>query len=120
VQLHLYPLLGKLTVINSNYKLWNKLAACSQSVEDLGTLLDCKLHFHSHVDYIFSQSLKMLRLIHYITLSFSTTVCLYNIVQSCQLNSVTLYMYEFLAVRNSYIYKTHNRMQGIKIIHYID
>jgi hypothetical protein len=48
------------------------LVARSQCVEDLGVLLDCKLYFHQHGDYILSQGLKMLGLIRYITSSFST------------------------------------------------
>jgi hypothetical protein len=33
---------------------------------------DCKLHFHRHVDFLFSHALKLLRLIRKITFSFST------------------------------------------------
>jgi hypothetical protein len=73
--------LGKTTIIsfshktNSiyfNYKLCNNLVTCSQCVKDLGVLLDCKLYFHQHTDYILSQGLKILGLIRYITSSFST------------------------------------------------
>jgi hypothetical protein len=72
---------GKTTIIsftrktNSiyfNYKLRNNLVSRSQCVKDLGVLLDCKLYFHQHIDYIFSQCLKMSCLIRYITSSFST------------------------------------------------
>jgi hypothetical protein len=62
----------KTNSIYFNYKLFNSLGARSQCVKDLGVLLDCKLYFHQHVNYIFSQSLKMLGLIRYITSSFST------------------------------------------------
>jgi hypothetical protein len=34
--------------------------------KDLGVLLDCKLYFHHHIDYILSEGLKMLGLIWYI------------------------------------------------------
>jgi hypothetical protein len=73
--------IGKTTIIslsrktNSilfNYKLCNNLVTCSQCVKDLGVLLDCKLYFHQHGDYILSQGLKMLGLIRYITSSFTT------------------------------------------------
>jgi hypothetical protein len=37
---------------NLSYKLCNKLVACSQFVKYLGTLLDCELSFHIHIDYI--------------------------------------------------------------------
>jgi hypothetical protein len=52
---------GKITVIfithssdgmNFSYKLCNKLLACSHCVKYLGTLLDFKLSFHIHIDYI--------------------------------------------------------------------
>jgi hypothetical protein len=62
----------KTNSIYFNYKLCNNLVAHSQCVKDLGVLLDCKIYFHQHINYIFSQSLKMLGLIQYITSSFST------------------------------------------------
>jgi hypothetical protein len=72
---------GKTTIISFtrktvglhfNYKLSNNHILRSQCVKDLGVLLDSKLYFHHHVDYISSQGLKMLGLILYITSSFST------------------------------------------------
>jgi hypothetical protein len=62
----------KTNSIYFNYKLCNNPVARSQCVKDPGVLLDCKLYFHQHINYIFSQSLKMLGLILYITSSFST------------------------------------------------
>jgi hypothetical protein len=50
-------------------------------IEDLGVMLDSKLHFHSHVDYLHSQGLRTLGLIHYIMYNFSSIdslVVLYN------------------------------------------
>jgi hypothetical protein len=38
---------------------------------------DSKLHFHNHVDYVFSECIKLLGLIHSITYSFSSLECLY-------------------------------------------
>jgi hypothetical protein len=73
--------LGKTTIISFtrkknniyfNYKLCNNMVTRSQCVKDLGVLLDCKLYFHQHINYIFSQGLEMLGLIRYITSSFST------------------------------------------------
>jgi hypothetical protein len=73
--------IGKTTIIsfsrktNSilfNYTLCNNLVTRSQCIKDLGVLLDCKLYFHLHVDYILSQGLKMLGLIRYIMSSFFT------------------------------------------------
>jgi hypothetical protein len=56
--------LGKTTIISFscktnriyfNYKLSNNLVTRSQCVKDLSVLLDCKLYFHQHIDYILSQ-----------------------------------------------------------------
>jgi hypothetical protein len=72
----------KINSIYFNYKLCNNLVTRSQCVKDLGVLLDCKLYFHQHYDYIFSQGLKMFGLIRYITSSFSildSLLVLYNI-----------------------------------------
>jgi hypothetical protein len=60
----------KTNSIYFNYKLCNNLVARSQCVKGLGVLLDCKLYFHQHINYIFSR-LKILGLIRYITSSFS-------------------------------------------------
>jgi hypothetical protein len=55
----------------------------------LGVELDSKLHFQAHIDYIFSQSERMLGLILNITYSFSTpyrSLILYltmNMTQLC-------------------------------------
>jgi hypothetical protein len=71
VKLWLYLSLVKQTVfiLISNYvTIWYH-APC---FKDLGVLLDCKLYFHQHTDYIFSQDLNMLGLIQYIMSSFST------------------------------------------------
>jgi hypothetical protein len=62
----------KTNSIYFNYKLCNNPVARSHCVKGLGVLLDCKLYFHQHINYIFSQSLKMLGLIRYNTSSFST------------------------------------------------
>jgi hypothetical protein len=59
----------KIDSIYCNYKLCNNVVT---RPPDFGVLLDCKLYFHQHIDYIISQGLKMLDLIRYITSSFST------------------------------------------------
>jgi hypothetical protein len=41
-------------------------------IKDLGVYIDCKLHFHQHVDYLFCHAMKLLGLIHTLTFSFST------------------------------------------------
>jgi hypothetical protein len=58
--------------IHYNYKLCDKCITRTDSVKDLGILLNSELLFHHHVDYIFFQSLKMLGLIRSSTYSFST------------------------------------------------
>jgi hypothetical protein len=47
-------------------------------VKELGFMLDDKLHFHRHLDYIrvLSQALKLLGLIRFITYNFSSVVSL--------------------------------------------
>jgi hypothetical protein len=53
----------------------------SDCIKDMGVMLDSKLHFHSHVDYLHSQGLRALGLIRYIAYNFSfidTLVVLYN------------------------------------------
>jgi hypothetical protein len=62
----------KTNSIYFNYKLCNNPVARSQCVKDLGVLLYCKLYFYQHINYIFSQGLKILGLIRNITSSFST------------------------------------------------
>jgi hypothetical protein len=50
---------------------------CTSSIKDLGVFFDSKLHFHNHVDYVFSECIKILGLIRFITYSFSSLECLY-------------------------------------------
>lgn len=45
---------------------------CRVAIRDLGVLIECKLHFHHYVDFLFSHVMNLLRLIHNITCSFST------------------------------------------------
>jgi hypothetical protein len=37
------------------------------SIKDLGVMVDGKLRFHCHVSYVYSQLIRRLRLIQYIT-----------------------------------------------------
>jgi hypothetical protein len=54
------------------YKLEDFYITRTDFIKDLGFCIDSKLYFHFHVDYIFSQSIKLLGLIRNITFSFST------------------------------------------------
>jgi hypothetical protein len=64
----------------------------NDSTKDLGVFIDCKLRFHNHVDYIFSQCIKMLGLVRTLTFSFSSLDCLY------------IYMLYFTLVRSKLEY----------------
>jgi hypothetical protein len=74
--------------------------ARSQCVKDLSVLLDCKLYFQKHINYKFSQNLKMLGLIRYITSSLSTPDSLL-VLYSTLVRSKIEYAY---VVWNSYHY----------------
>jgi hypothetical protein len=63
---------GKTNVLYYIYKICDSSVTGTDTIKDLGILLDSKLHFHAHVDYIFSQSIKTLALIRTVTYSFST------------------------------------------------
>jgi len=53
-------------------ELWDPLITQTDTIKDLVVQLDSKLHFHAHVDYIFSQSVRMLGLTRNVTNSIST------------------------------------------------
>jgi hypothetical protein len=44
----------KTNCIYFTYKLCSNLVTRSQCDKDVGVLLDCKLYFHQHIDYIIS------------------------------------------------------------------
>ncbi|PSN37432.1 hypothetical protein C0J52_23145, partial [Blattella germanica] len=85
--------------IKFEYKLNGIPISRTACINDLGVLLDSKLYFHSHIDYLFSTSLKMLGLIHVITYNFNNInshITLYkSIIRSkleycsCVWNSIT-------------------------------
>jgi hypothetical protein len=55
-----------------DYKLCQSSVTRSHSIKDLGVHIDNKLHFHDHVNYIFSQSTRLLGLFRNITFNFSS------------------------------------------------
>jgi hypothetical protein len=59
------------------YQLCRATITCTSSIKDLGVFFDSKLHFHNHVDYVFSECIKLLGLICSITYIFSSLECLY-------------------------------------------
>jgi hypothetical protein len=62
----------KTNVLYYSYKICDLFITHTDTIKDLGVQLDSKLHFHAHVDYIFSQSVRTLGLIRTIIYSFST------------------------------------------------
>jgi hypothetical protein len=62
----------KTTVLNYQYRLGNSPILRADCIKDLGVYIDSKLHFHQHVDFLFSHTMKLLGLIRTITFSFST------------------------------------------------
>jgi hypothetical protein len=62
----------KTNMISFGYKLCGSRINHTDTLKDLGIILDTKLYFHPHVDYIFSQALHLLGLIRVIIFSFSS------------------------------------------------
>jgi hypothetical protein len=62
----------KKNILYYNYKISDSSVTGTETIKDLGMLLDSKLHFHAHVDYIFSKSIKTPGLIQTVTYSVST------------------------------------------------
>ena len=61
---------------NAN-QLCHAIITRTSSINDLGVFFDSKLHFHTHVNYIFSECIKLLGLIRSITYRFSSLESLY-------------------------------------------
>jgi hypothetical protein len=58
-----------------NYYVSNVIILRSDCIKDLGVMLDSKLHFHRHIDFVHSQAFRTLGFI-YVTYNFSTSDCL--------------------------------------------
>jgi hypothetical protein len=58
------------------YKIHDSCITRNDTAKNLPVQFDSKLHFHAHVDYIFSQSFRSLALIRTLTYSFSILNCL--------------------------------------------
>jgi hypothetical protein len=59
-----------------DYNLCQSSINRTNSIKDLGVFIDAKLHFHDHVNYIFSHCIKLLGLVHNITFNFSSLECM--------------------------------------------
>jgi hypothetical protein len=68
---------GKTNFLSYKYQLYHNTITRTSSIKDLGVFFDSKLHFHSHVDNLFSECIKLLGLIRSITYRFSSLECLY-------------------------------------------
>ncbi|PNF22317.1 hypothetical protein B7P43_G02928 [Cryptotermes secundus] len=66
-----------LNFLSYEYQLCHAIITHNRSINDLGVFFDSKLHFHKHVNYIFSECIKLLGLIHSITYRLSSLESLY-------------------------------------------
>jgi hypothetical protein len=62
----------KTIFLSYNCQLCHATITRTSSIEDIGICFDSKLHFYNHVDYVFSECIELLGLIHSITYSFSS------------------------------------------------
>jgi hypothetical protein len=62
----------KTNSIYFNYYVDNLLIVWTDCVKYLGVMLDSKLHFHHHIDNLYSRALKLIGLIRFITYNFSS------------------------------------------------
>jgi hypothetical protein len=72
-KIRVFSFTRKTYVLNYQYRLGSSVILRTDCIEDLGVHIDCKLHFHRHVDFLFSRSMKLLALIRILMFSFSTT-----------------------------------------------
>jgi hypothetical protein len=62
----------KTNSIHFKYFVKDVLILRAECIKDLGVMLDSKLYFHCHVDFVYSQALRTLGLIRFITYNFSS------------------------------------------------
>jgi hypothetical protein len=62
----------KTNCIHFNYDVKDVLILRSDCIKDLGDMLDSKLYFHCHVDFVYSQAVRTLGLNRFITYNFSS------------------------------------------------
>ncbi|PNF27531.1 hypothetical protein B7P43_G02896 [Cryptotermes secundus] len=67
----------KTNFLSYEYQLCHAIITRTSSIKDLGVFFDSKLHFHTHVNYIFSECIQILGLIRSIIYRFSSLECLY-------------------------------------------
>jgi hypothetical protein len=54
----------------------NEIILRSDCIKYFDVILDSKLYFHRHVDFVYSQALRTLGLIRYVTYNFSSLGCI--------------------------------------------
>jgi hypothetical protein len=62
----------KTNSIHFKYFVKDVLILRAECIKDLGVMVDSKLYFHCHVDFVYSQALRTLGLIRCITYNFSS------------------------------------------------
>jgi cell division protein FtsW (lipid II flippase) len=67
----------KKNVLSYEYQLCHAAITRTSSIKGLGVFFDSKLHFHNHVDFIFSECIKLFGFIRSLTFRFSSLDCLY-------------------------------------------
>jgi hypothetical protein len=66
----------KTNSVHFNYYVSNEIVLRSDCIKYLGVMLHSKLYFYHHVDFVYSQALRTLGLIRYVTYIFSSLDCL--------------------------------------------
>jgi hypothetical protein len=62
----------KTNSIHFKYFVKDVLILRAECIKDLGVMVDSKLYFHCHVDFVYSQALRALGFIRFITYNFSS------------------------------------------------
>jgi hypothetical protein len=74
---HVISYSGKTNVLSYEYQLCHGAITRASNIKDLGVFFDSKSYFHNHVDFIFSECIKLLGLIRSITFRFCSLGYLY-------------------------------------------
>jgi hypothetical protein len=69
----------KTNILIYHYKLRLSSVPRTDSIKDLRMFLDSKLHFHNHVNLIFSRCIKLLGIARSITFIFSSLECMHRL-----------------------------------------
>jgi hypothetical protein len=67
----------KTNFLRYEYHICHAAITCTRNIKDLGVFFYLKLYSHNHVDFLFSECIKLLGLIRSITFTFSSLDCLY-------------------------------------------